>query len=83
VRENLAWSCQEGNLLKGTNLSGIDPNSGEIVLSFHPRLHGWEEHFAFSGIRILGKTRLGRATVWLLRLNSAERLEISEAFRAA
>ena len=35
--ENLAWSCQECNLLKGTNLTGIDPDTGAVVDLFHPR----------------------------------------------
>ena len=29
---NLAWTCQECNLLKGTNLSTIDPDAGAVVL---------------------------------------------------
>ena len=41
---NLAWSCQECNLLKGTNLSGFDPDTGTVVRLFHPREDKWEQH---------------------------------------
>ena len=34
---NLALACQQCNLHKGSNLSGVDPRSGEIVELFHPR----------------------------------------------
>ena len=75
--ENLAWSCQRCNLHKGTNLSAIDPDSGLVVRLFHPRRDVWPEHFALEGGgRIRGVTPAGRATVWLLRMNAAERIEI-------
>ena len=44
--ENLAWSCQECNLLNGTNLSGIDPDTGQVVNLF--------SRAESSGSRILG-----------------------------
>ncbi len=75
--ENLAWSCQRCNLLKGTNLSGIDPNSGLVVRLFHPRREVWSEHFAVDGDgRIRGVTPTGRASARLLRMNAPERIEI-------
>ena len=80
---NLAWSCQECNLLKGTNLSGVDPETGLVVELFHPRRHQWQEHFCFRGDRIEGLTPTGRATVVLLHMNSPGRLELRAALRAA
>jgi hypothetical protein len=35
--ERLALACDRCNLLKGPNLSSIDPESGEIVNLFNPR----------------------------------------------
>jgi len=35
VLENLALACCYCNRYKGPNLSGIDPNSGEVVPLFH------------------------------------------------
>ncbi len=62
------WSC---NLSKGARISALDPRSGRSVRLFNPREQTWNEHFAWddSGIRILGKTDVGRATVEALRLN--------------
>jgi 5-methylcytosine-specific restriction endonuclease McrA len=31
--ENAAWSCQECNLLKGTNLSAVDPDNEDAPLA--------------------------------------------------
>ena len=80
--ENLAWSCQECNLLKGTNLSAIDPDAGVVVQLFHPRKDRWEDHFLFTDDRVVGLTPTGRATVWLLQMNSPDRLELRAALRA-
>lgn len=35
--DNLALACDRCNAFKGTNLSSIDPESGEIVTLYHPR----------------------------------------------
>jgi 5-methylcytosine-specific restriction endonuclease McrA len=79
--DNLAWSCQQCNLLKGTNLSGIDPDTGAVVSLFHPRKKIWSEHFRTREARIEGLTACGRATVWLLEMNSAERLQLRALVR--
>jgi hypothetical protein len=80
---NLAWSCHECNLHKGPNLTSIDPDSGKVVLLFSPRRDQWDDHFEWEGDFIRGKTESGRATVWLLQMNSSERLELRAALRAA
>ena len=73
---NLAWACQRCNLLKGTNLTGVDPDSGTAVRLSNPRTDRWSRHFALRGGRILGLTSKGRATVWLLQMNSEERVTL-------
>lgn len=79
--DNLALACHRGNLRKGPNLTGVDPLSGELVPLFHPRRDQWADHFLFRGVRILGTTPLGRATVRVLAMNDARRLELrSELF---
>ena len=45
--DNLALACARCNAFKGPNLSGIDPDSGQLVPLFNPRHHEWAEHFAF------------------------------------
>jgi len=47
-----------------------------VVRPFHPRADRWEKHFKFERDRIVGLTPTGRATVWLLQMNTAERREL-------
>ena len=74
VLENLALSCFHCNRYKGSDLSSIDPESGEAALLFHPRRDHWREHFGLTGPLIVPLTSCGRATVRLLRLNQSERM---------
>ena len=74
--ENLALACHRCNLHKGPNLTGIDPETGQISPLFHPRRDRWSEHFAVEGVRITGLRAVGRATVQVLALNDARRLEL-------
>lgn len=73
--ENLAYSCRLCNQHKGTDLSSIDPESGEIVRLFNPRTDRWAEHFQFANAEVRGFTPTGRATVRLLQLNHARRVQ--------
>src|SRR5260370_33397835 len=50
--DNLALACWLCDRKKGPNLTGIDPETGDIVPIFHPRKDEWTSHFA---VRI-GKT---------------------------
>ena len=78
---NLALACLACNLHKGPNLTGIDPLTGAVVELFHPRRQRWEEHFAWEGCRIVGQTAVGRTTVRVLEMNSADRLKFRLARR--
>ena len=69
VLENLALACFRCNSHKGTSLSGVDPESAQVVRLFHPRNDIWVEHFAWAGPELLGLTPIGRATVFVLRVN--------------
>lgn len=71
--DNLALACPSCNLKKGPNLSAVDPLSDEQVPLFNPRRDRWREHFAWTATTIVGRSPVGRATVWLLDLNSAAR----------
>ena len=73
---NRALACRSCNVYKGSHLAYPDPETGEMVTLYHPRLDAWEAHFqvdAESG-RILGKMPTGRATVACLRMNSEAQL---------
>jgi len=74
--DNLALACHRCNLCKGSNLTGIDPASGEVVALFHPRRDQWIDHFQFTGVHIEGITAVGRATVQVLAMNDARRLQL-------
>jgi hypothetical protein len=73
---NLALACHRCNLRKGPNLTAIDPLTREVVPLFHPRSSDWAEHFIMESERITGITAVGRATVQLLAMNDARRLEL-------
>jgi len=74
--ENLALACHQCNLRKGTNLTGRDPDTNEIVRLFDPRHDRWTEHLKFAGSRIVGLTAVGRTTSWVLQMNSDDRVEL-------
>ncbi len=69
--ENLALACFHCNRRKSDKITGIDPASGDEVSLFNPRQDIWNEHFIWSmdGLRIIGLTATGRATVATLDLN--------------
>lgn len=73
---NLALACHHCNLHKGPNLSGIDPDSEEIVPLYHPRREKWEEHFSWRGATVVGLTKVARATIRVLLMNSPARIEL-------
>ncbi len=73
---NLALACDRCNLHKGANLTGIDPETGEIVALFNPRRNSWEEHFRLSDVSIIGVTAIGRATVRALNMNDERRVRL-------
>ncbi len=69
--ENLWLACRMCNGFKGTQTHKRDPVTGRRVKLFNPRKQHWSRHFAWSedGIRIIGRTACGRATVIALQLN--------------
>ena len=72
IFENLCFACYRCNLFKGSQVEAIDPLRGEIAPLFHPRRDRWGDHFAWdeAGLRILGSTPVGRATVTALNMNN-------------
>jgi hypothetical protein len=76
VEGNLCLACNQCNLHKASNLTGIDPLTDSISRLFDPRNDEWYEHFAFNGARIVGRTAIGRATVRVLGMNDRERVEL-------
>jgi 5-methylcytosine-specific restriction endonuclease McrA len=73
---NLALACIDCNLHKGTNLTGVDPETLQVTALFHPRRQQWDEHFERRGIHIIGKTPVGRTTIRVLQMNSEDQLAL-------
>jgi hypothetical protein len=74
---NLAWTCFVCNRAKGSGLSSIDIETGQLVRLFNPRLDHWADHFQMKDDgAILPLTDVGRVTEHLLKFNRPEQLEI-------
>jgi hypothetical protein len=83
--DNLAWSCLGCNGLKHVRTTGVDPGTGQTVALFHPRQDRWDSHFAWDaeGIRVVGRTPTGRATIQALQLNREALLNLRRVLRDA
>ena len=70
--DNLCFACHRCNEFKRSTTELEDPLTGEVTPLFHPRRHVWPEHFAWdaAGIRIIGRTAIGRVTVIALNMNN-------------
>ena len=82
IEENLVLACLPCNRYKGSDLTSIDPITQQITVLFNPRLHEWDEHFQIDQGYILGKTTIGRTTIFLLKLNESKRLMIRQSLIA-
>jgi hypothetical protein len=74
--ENLALACIDCNLHKGTNLTGIDPQTNQLTELFHPRRQHWDEHFELQEVYLVGKTAIGRTTIRVLDMNSDDQIAL-------
>lgn len=68
---NLWLSCPLCNRHKADRVSAVGPVTQTRVSLFNPRVENWPEHFGWSpdGLRIIGRTPMGRATVSALHLD--------------
>lgn len=80
--DNLGYACNRCNWHKGPNLTGIDPESGQIATLFNPRRQAWEDHFSWHGAAIVGLTPTGRATLQVLQMNASLRLRLRSRLHA-
>jgi hypothetical protein len=67
--DNLALACVSCSLRKGARRVAPDPQTGGAVALFNPRRDAWRVHFRWDGVRVVGLTPTGRATVEALRMN--------------
>jgi hypothetical protein len=68
---NLWVACPICNRYKSDRTTAVDPATGAVVPLFNPRTHTWSDHFGWSddGLRMVGRTAIGRATVIALHLS--------------
>jgi hypothetical protein len=76
--ENLALACVSCSLRKGGRVQVRDPLTSELVTLFNPRLDSWRTNFRWEGLRVVGITPRGRATVAALSMNRPLALAIRE-----
>jgi hypothetical protein len=67
--DNLALACVSCSLRKASRQTAQDPESGWYVRLFHPRRDTWREHFVWEGVRLVGLTAVGRATIEAFDMN--------------
>jgi len=72
--DNLILACHRCNMQRYNFTTGIDPQTGNVVQLFNPRVQPWSEHFSWSldGLRVVGLTAMGRATCKRLDMNDDE-----------
>jgi hypothetical protein len=79
---NLALACDRCSFHKGYDLTGVDEKTGQIVPLFNPRAQAWDDHFRVQGVRIIGITPTGRATVQVCQMNSPSRVRLRAELQA-
>jgi hypothetical protein len=76
--DNLALACVSCSLRKGARETATDPTTGREAAIFNPRRDVWARHFRWEGLRMVGTTPTGRATVAALHMNRQLILAIRE-----
>ena len=78
IESNLALACVSCSLREGSALTAENPETGQRVPIFNPRVQRWAEYFRWQGSRLIGITPTGRATVTALSLNRSAMLAIRD-----
>ncbi len=74
ILANLSYACMKCNRHKGSDFASIDPETEDITRLFNPRKDLWDEHFHLNGAIIEPITLVGKATIFLLQLNTVTRI---------
>ncbi len=76
VAGNLVLACFPCNNHKGPSIAGLDPLTQKLTPLFNPRRRKWERHFRWDGPTLIGTTAIGRVTIAVLEINSADRVQL-------
>jgi hypothetical protein len=84
VINNLAYSCQFCNNSKYNKTHCLDPLTNERVRLFNPRKDKWLNHFMWNVNKttIIGISPIGRATVYCLKVNRSEAINLRKVLAA-
>jgi 5-methylcytosine-specific restriction endonuclease McrA len=76
--DNIWLACRSCNLYKADQTEAIDNETRQLVPLFNPIQQEWMDHFSWSndGLRIVGKSAIGRATIAALQLNNIYALTV-------
>jgi hypothetical protein len=76
--DNIWLACRSCNLYKADQTEAIDNETQKLVTLFNPIQQKWTDHFNWSddGLRIVGISAIGRATVTALQLNNVYALTV-------
>ncbi|GAB3708467.1 hypothetical protein GCM10027592_43670 [Spirosoma flavus] len=81
--ENLAYACPHCNHNKGSDLTTFLDSYDDIVVLFNPRMQKWAEHFWADNGVIIPKTRIGQATVKVLKMNEPDLIVLRQLLTQA
>ena len=79
---NLALSCMSCNSFKGSDIGGLDLATRRLAPLFNPRRHKWARHFRWVGGLLIGRTPIGRVTIFVLNINDPLRVALRESLIA-
>ncbi len=74
IESNLAWSCFAYNNNKGSDIGTVLLPSVEFIRLFNPRSDSWDVHFEAVDCVLYAKSKVGEATIKVLKLNEVERI---------
>ena len=77
--DNLALACVSCSLRKSAKQTALDPETNGEVPLFNPRRHRWDVHFRWNGAQLIGRTAVGRVTIVVLEINTADRVLLRQA----
>lgn len=72
--ENLAWSCFTCNNNKGSDIGTVLLPDKLFIRLFNPREDVWSKHFKLENGMFHANSKIGEATIKVLKLNSVERV---------
>lgn len=75
-KDNLAYCCPHCNQNKGSDIATFINDYEEIIPLFHPRKQEWQDHFTLVEGEIIALSKIGEATIKLLKMNHPDILII-------